>query len=763
MDDGTVPPGGGRLDPFDPAHCIVYQGYTVLVARPDGAVLGEGREGLYDFDTRILSRHRLLLGDREPVLLSSGALSSDRWSACLQLPLPGGTPAGPRLPQDALEISVTRGVGRGMAEHLVVRNHSMQPIETDLVLALDADFADVQEIGGERRQQGEVKTDWDPAARAVTFEYRVTHGERELRRGLRARVVEGGSAVVWEGPRLRFPLALPARGRWSAAIHYESLVDGEWRRPDDDSRGRLHERWRRERACLETSHPVVGPAFEHAAEDLFALRAWELDREPDAWVPNAGVPTYTGLFGRDVLTAGWQGALIGPEMLRGALAILAATQAEEDSAWRDEEPGKMIHEMRRGPLAELELIPQRAYYGTVTTPAMFVVALSELWHWTGDTGALRRYRDAALGALAWAGRDGDRDGDGFLESVRRSPAGLKNQGWKDSDEAIRYPDGRLVENPLSTVEEQAFHWLALQRMAEILMALGEDGRAQEFLARTQELARRWHAAFWMEEEGFYAMALDRDKQPVRSIGSNPGHALAVGLVPAGCARAVADRLLAPDLFSGWGVRTLSSRHPSYNPLAYHLGTVWPVENATFALGFKRYGLEDHLDRLAAGLFDAASCFRGCRLPEALGGQGREESPLPTLYPRSNCPQAWSASAVVQLVQTLLGLYPFAPAKMLALVRPRLPAWLGAVTVRRLRVGDAQVSIRFERAGDGTTGYEVIERQGELRVVAVPPPDDVEVGGESWTERLARWGLEHAPGRIARAARIALGAENPIDD
>src|SRR5947199_129458 len=179
--------------------------------------------------------------------------------------------------------------------------------------------------------------------------------------------------------------------------------------------------------------------------------------------------------GRALLTAGWQGALIGPEMLRGALAILAATQAEEDSAWRDDEPGKMIHEMRRGPLAELELIPQRAYYGTVTTPALFVVALSELWHWTGDTGALRRYRDAALGALAWADRDGDRDGDGFLESVRRSPAGLKNQGWKDSDEAIRYPDGRLVENPLSTVEEEAFHWLALQRMAEILVALGEDG------------------------------------------------------------------------------------------------------------------------------------------------------------------------------------------------------------------------------------------------------------------------------------------------
>ena len=738
------------------AHRILHQGYTVLVTRPDGAMRGERREGLWDFDTRILSRHCLLLDGREPVTLSSSILAADRWSACRWLPRAGGTPEGPRLPQDAFEIALERRVGCGMAERLVVRNHSMQPAETELTLELDADFADVEEAGGERRQRGTIETDWDAVARALSFVYRAAREGRELQRGLRVRVIEAGSQAEVEEKRLRFPLRLPARGSWSATIHYESLVDGEWRRPDEDSRRRAHDRWREARASLKTSDRVVDRAFECAAEDLFALRAWELDREPEAWIPNAGVPTYTGLYGRDVLTAAWQGALIGPEMLRGALAILAETQAEEDSAWRDEEPGKMIHEMRRGPLAELDITPRRAYYGTETTPAMFVVALSELWHWTGDTGALQRYRDAALRALAWADRYGDRDGDGFLESVRRSPAGLKNQGWKDSDEAIRYADGSLVENPLSTVEEQAFHWMALQRMAEILVALEEDEPAEALLKQARELGRRWHEAFWMEEEGFYAMAIDRDKQRVSSIGSNPGHALAVGVVPAACARRVADRLMMPDLFSGWGVRTLSSLHPSYNPLAYHLGTVWPVENATFALGFKRYGLDGHLDRLASGLFDAASHFRGCRLPEALGGHGRDEAPAPTFYPGSNWPQAWSASAVVQLVQTLLGLYPFAPAKLLALVRPRLPAWLGAVTLRRVRVGDAVVSLRFERAGDGTTAHEVIEQEGDLLVVSVPPPNDPEAGRESWRERLMKWGLEHAPGRIARAARIALG-------
>jgi glycogen debranching enzyme len=481
-----------------------------------------------------------------------------------------------------------------------------------------------------------------------------------------------------------------------------------------------------------------------------------LDAAEDAWIPNAGVPSYTGIFGRDVLTSALQGALVGPEMLRGALVHIARTQASDDSAWHDREPGKMVHEMRRGPLSELEIIPQRAYYGTETTSAMFVVTLSEYWHWTGDTDALRHYCDSALRALDWAQHYGDRDGDGFLEYERRSPLGLKNHGWKDSDEAIRYPDGRLVENPIATIEEQAFYWLAMQRMAEILIALGEESRAEEFAARAQQLRDRWHGTFWMPDERFYAIAIDPDKHPVRSIASNPGHALGAGLVPIAHARACADRLLAPDMFSGWGIRTLSRDHPSYNPIAYHLGTVWPVENATFALGFKRYGLDEHVDRLMSGIFDAVAHFRSCRLPEALGGHGREETPIPTAYPRSNSPQAWSASAVVQLVQTMLGIYPFAPAHVVALVRPRLPEWLPAVTVRNVRVGGATASIRFERGRDGSTSFDVIDKRGPLFVVEMPPPQDVNPSSQSWDEGVRNWLVERAPGRLASALRLALG-------
>jgi glycogen debranching enzyme len=559
---------------------------------------------------------------------------------------------------------------------------------------------------------------------------------------------------------LSFDLRLPAHGCWHAEVAYELLVDDRWLSPLDSrpvliARQELGASWQRDRPHIESNPSLFGNIVERAADDLWALRNWDQDR-PDGWVPHAGVPTYTGLFGRDVLTAGWQAALLGPGLLRGAIDCLAATQADGDSAWHDEEPGKMIHEIRRGPLSELDLIPQRHYYGTQTSSSFFVIMLSELWHWTGDTDALRTYLKAALRTFEWADRYGDRDGDGFLEYERRSARGLKNHGWKDSDEAIRYPDGGLVENPIAMVEEQAYHWLALRRMAEILLAVGDDAESARFLARARRLRATWHEAFWSDEDGFYAMALDPKKRQVGSIGSNAGHALAAGLVPVTHGRRVADRLMAPDLFSGWGIRTLSSSHPSYNPLAYHLGAVWPVESATIALGFKRYGMDAHADRLITAMFAAADRFRNRRLPEALGGHPREGAPVPTVYPASCSPQAWSASATIQMAQTLLGVYPFAPAHLVVLFRPAVPAWLNTVILRNMQVGTGRVSIRFERSPKGTTTYETFDRSGPLHVIEIPPPQAEDLHG--WRDALMKWMLDHAPGRTAAALRIAIGDE-----
>jgi glycogen debranching enzyme len=463
---------------------------------------------------------------------------------------------------------------------------------------------------------------------------------------------------------------------------------------------------------------------------------------------------FTGVFGRDVITAGWQSAMLGPRALAGALDAVAASQADRDDGWRDAEPGKLIHEQRSGPLAALGLTPRDAYYGSQTTPAMFVLALSEIWHWTGDDEYLQRHLDAARRAMDWARRFGDLDGDGFLEYRKRSPQGLRNQAWKDSDEAIRYPDGSIVDGPVATVEEQAFYVLALERMAEILIATGYDDEADANLRQARELRRRFHEAYWMPEDGFYAIALDGRKERVRTIASNAGHALGTGVVPRALAGRVADRLLTSDLFSGWGVRSLSADHPSYNPFAYHLGCVWPVEQATFALGLKRYGLDRHLDRLVEGMFAAASASPNGRLPEALTGHGRDDVQAPVPYPAANVPQAWSSSALVQLIQIMLGLYPFAPLRILAVVRPRLPRWAPELTVTGLRVGGAVVDLRFRRRSDGSASWSVIRRRGPLLVVGAGPPDDV--GSGSLLERFELAALGRAPGRLARAARIAIG-------
>jgi glycogen debranching enzyme len=739
----------------------LFSGYTVLCTNPDGSVT-EGKQGLFHRDARVLSRHHLSVADAAPELVSAVQPESERWIGVLRVPRPGGTAEGPGLPQDALEVRLERVVGPGMVETIQVRNRSSVPCRTAVRVEIDSDFADVAEASREREQNGAITRRVDADRKWLELDYRVTAGDRTDERGLRLAVVEASSQPTIDEHGISFDLDVAPRGSWSAQIRYAVLDADEWREPTSGRsarRSRQRAAWRRARPTLVCVEPLRG-VFERASDDLFDLRNWELEdqvlgsSDGARWVLNAGIPMFTGIFGRDVLTAGWQAAMLGPRALIGGLGAVAASQASQDDPWRDAEPGKLIHEERSGPLAVLGVTPRDAYYGSQTTPAMFVLALSELWHWTGDDAYLRRHIDVARRALEWARRFGDLDGDGFLEYRRRSPRGLRNQGWKDSDEAIRHADGSIVEGPIATVEEQAFYILALERMAEILVALGDDDGAAENLRLARSVRRRWHDAFWMDDLGFYAIALDGAKSPVRSIASNAGHALGAGVVPSEHARAVADRLLSPDMFSGWGVRSLSDRHPSFNPFAYHLGSVWPVEQATFGLGFKRYGLDAHLDRLADALFRAAFASPDGRLPEAIAGQARDEIPAPVPYPNANVPQAWSASALIQMVQIMLGLYPFAPLRFLAVIRPRLPTWLPTLTLERLRVGSAVVDIRFDRRPDGSASWRVIRQRGRLLVVGAGPPDNV--GDVRWLERLQLAALDRAPGRLTLAARIALG-------
>lgn len=781
---------GANVGIRDPQRFVAHEGYSVLVTRPDGRIGLDPEEGLYDTDTRLVSWWHLRIDGREPEYVSGARPDVRHWGAVLRSTLEGGRPEGPRLPQDALEIRVHRRLGPGMEERLELHNRSMAPTSFTLELELAADFADVSEAKkGERRHGGRTTRRWSGRPRQLTFEHRAEQGGHVFERAVRvtlsspeglpgiemapARPRAAAPSPAWRSEsagRLSLRLELPPRGTTTLMLVYESRVDGGWRSPlplehaaDGEyltARERERRAWLRQRPSFEAASELVEDVAQIAADDLWDLRNFDLagDR-PGSWVPNAGVPFYSGFFGRDSLLGGRLGLLFGPQALDGALRWVADTQGRRHDAWTEEQPGRMIHEIRRGPLSELRIIPQHRYYGAHTTSTLFPIALAEHWHWTGDLDHLRVRAPAALRALEWADRHGDRDGDGFVEYVGSSEEGLKNQGWKDSGEAIRYPDGKDVANPVAMVEEQAFRIAALERTAEVLLALDEPGHAEELLGRASQLRHQWHEAFWLPDEGTYALALDPAKRAVASIASNPGHALAVGVVPADHARAVAGRLLAPDLFNGWGVRTLSADHPSYNPFAYHLGAVWPFENAMFVSGLRRYGLDDEAERLLTGLFLAAGHFEQARLPELFGGHGRDELPFPTVYPDTNVPQAWTAAAIGLLIESMVGFTPVAPARTLALIRPRLPAWLPWLTLRNVRVGDARVSLRFERQSDGSTAHDVLDATRGLRVIrsdeipagSHPATPDAATGDGPLAEIWANDGVSP----VGRALRVGL--------
>jgi glycogen debranching enzyme len=495
----------------------------------------------------------------------------------------------------------------------------------------------------------------------------------------------------------------------------------------DTAGDRVRDRWLRGATRLITPNHRVAAAWDRAIADLGAL-ALQDGEGARALTPAAGIPIYQALFGRDTLTAAWQAAAANPLMLRGTLETIAAWLGKRYDDRYDEQPGRVIHQHQLSPLSLLGRNPFLHYYGDYAGPGMFLVGLAWYFWQTGDRDFVRSLRGPALRCLAWMDRDGDRDGDGFYEyATKAGKQGTKNQGWKDSNEAVLTAEGQNVEDPIAVVEIQGYYYAAKQQMGLVFMALGEVALGARLLAEAADLKHRFNRAFWMPEEQYYALALGPDKAQVRSISSNAGQALACGIVDNDKARAVADRLMAPDMFSGWGIRTLSSEHPAYNPFTYHLGSVWPSENASIALGLRRYGFSEHTQRLAEGLFAATGLFDADRLPEVIAGNPRDGlHPHPGIYPNSNAPQAWSASAIVMLVQALLGMVPVAPLRLL-LIDPILPEWLPELTLEHVPVGDARVSLHFRRCADGRTDYRVTQKQGRVRVLRQAPPNSLEVG------------------------------------
>lgn len=730
-----------QLEARGDAHHL-SRGRTVLITARDGAIGETDHEGLWVFDTRVLSRYVWQVGGSKPTFSAMSAVEQNRDllyyifapPECKKNAMPGCDAA-----QNAVEIRIERRVGEGMLEEVTITNHTQLKTSFPLELSLAADFAAPSEAEGKRRQHGRLTKHWSTGKESamLTLDYRAAHryhhqgeaGRATFHRGIRLQVTNDQRKPEFSAGLLRFRVRLKPRQVWRASLAWTAQLAGRDLPLPRHAESVHEEKWQE---FIHTAAHFTAPqggsltgivlrTVQQSVTDLAALRMYDLDGE-DAlgpyWVPAAGIPMYVGLFDRDVLFSAREAAVCGTEVLRGTLAVLSRHLGSAVNDWRDEQPGRFVHEMHTGPLAELNYEPHGRYFGSVTGSIYYPSALSTLWKWTGSREIVSSFIEPARRGLAWADKY-SRDASGFYKYKTRSRQGEKNQGWKDSADAIVYPDGSQVDAPLGTCEMQAFVYASKLAMAEILWSTGEKDEARRLDKDASELKKRFNDFFWMAEESYVAMGIDRRNRAIRSVGSDPGHCLLHGIVESSLQQTVGRRLMAEDMFSGWGVRTLSANHPAYNPFSYHCGSVWPVENGAFVLALARCGLHAEMQQLAKALFEAAALFKYCRLPEVFAGHPRDEAhPFPGMYPKANSPQAWSATAPIMVLEALLGLQPYAPMQLL-LLDPHLPEWLPELSVHRLRVGGARVSLRFWRDGLGATAFEITELEGVLRVVRYP--------------------------------------------
>ena len=697
-----------------PPQITIHQGQSVLVTEPDGQVTFPTDRGLYFYDTRVLSVWGLQANGEDWDLLNGGPLTHD----CARIFLTNRrfmTEDGP-IAEHSLSLVHSRMIAGGLHEDIDVTNFGLRPVRFNLEITMRSDFADIFEVKqGAIVRRGRITTEWSSAHARLTTTYR----NRDFLRAVSVVAVRGPPPVYANG-RLSFAVEIDPGCTWHTCLLYE-LDNGEKRFPaprdcpdqSDESRHAKDRReWRRRVLKIAASNGHFQDFYDQAVDDMAALRLPLEGTDHMVFVPAAGLPWFVAPFGRDSLIVSLQTILVYPEFARGALDVLGRWQARERDDYRDAEPGKILHELRYGELAHFRLIPHTPYYGTADATPLYLITLHAAWRATGDRALLERHLGNAEGCLDWIDNWGDRDGDGFQEYQTRSPAGYENLAWKDAGDAVRYLDGTPVKGPKALVELQGYVYDAWLRMAEIFDCLGSPERAAALRAKARRLFERFNAAFWDEESGFYAYLLDGKKQQVLSVASNPGHCLFSGIVPPERAERVVRRLMAPDMNSGWGIRTLSAKHPAFNPYSYQNGSVWPHDNGIIAEGFKRYGFHAEAAEIAHDITIASSHFNLSQVPELYSGVQRIDGGFPVQYLGANVPQAWAAGSAFMLVLALLGIQPDAPNDRLY-VDPWLPDWLPDISLTDLRVGRHVLDLRFVREGDAT-GLQVT--RGDARVV-----------------------------------------------
>jgi glycogen debranching enzyme len=692
-----------------PPQISIHQGQTVLITDPDGQISWPSERGLYFRDTRVISAWSVQANGEELELLNGGPITYYAQRIFLtnrQFLTEGGL-----IPPRTIGFTIGRSISGGMHEDLDITNNGMKPVRFQLEILLRCDFADVFEVKSNRIvRRGRIITEWSQEQQQLRTSY--TNGD--FHRAVTINPVQASEKAVYANGRLSFEVALQPGEAWHACLRY-TLEDGEQRYPPTDAcivewESSHHaddlSAWLANVTKVQTSNEEFYRLYRQALEDMAALRLPIAGTDHMVFLPAAGLPWFVAPFGRDSLIVSLQNILIYPEFARGALDILGSLQAKVDDPYRDAEPGKILHELRYGELAHFKLIPHTPYYGTADATPLYLIVLHAAWRATGDRGLLEQNLSTAQACLSWIDNYGDRDGDGFQEYQTRSSAGYENMAWKDSGDSVMYPDGTLVKGPKALCELQGYVYNAWVRMAEVYDALGQPDRAKTLRDKAARLFEQFNAAFWDDELGGYAYGLDGDKKKVLTVASNMGHCLWSGIVPPERAKLVVQRLMAPDMWTGWGIRTLSSEHPAYNPYNYQTGSVWPHDNAMIALGFKYYGFGQEAAQIAHDISKAASHFLLNQLPELYTAFERDDTTFPIQYIGANVPQAWAAGSAFMLVQALLGFLPDAPRNRLY-IDPWLPAWLPDLTVRDLRIGDNKLAIRFWREGE-ETAFEVID-------------------------------------------------------
>ncbi|TNY38638.1 amylo-alpha-1,6-glucosidase [Thermomonospora catenispora] len=680
----------------------LVEGASFCVCAPSGDIAPGGAHGVFFADTRVLSRWELRIDEEavEPLTV----VPKEPFRALFV----GRARPRPGRADSTLLVQRDRYVGVGLREDVTLENLSGEPVGCRVELAVDSDFADLFEVKADHvRRRARVEQE------AVAGELRITGRFPDGHtRGVR---LTSDQEMIAGAGRLAFRVVVPPRETWRVTLQLHPSVDGHeppprypTHRPVEQAVPvrRLRD-WERESPEVECDDPALERALRRSRLDLGALRLFDPDAPEGPSAVAAGAPWFMTLFGRDSLITSYMSLPLDHGLAVGTLRALARRQGTKSDPLTEEEPGKIMHELRSGTDTAGMLGGSQAYYGTVDATPLFVMLLGELYRWGLHRDEVDRLLPHADRALEWIEEYGDADGDLFVEYRRKTDRGLVNQGWKDSFDGINFADGRIAEPPIALAEVQGYVYAAYVARAHIARERGDAEVFGHYRDKALRLRKAFNETFWLEDRGYFAVGLDRDKRPIDALASNMGHCLWTGIVDPAKARSVADRLMSPQMFSGWGVRTLACDMGAYNPMSYHNGSVWPHDCALIATGLMRYGFVAEAHRLVRGLLDAATAFGG-RLPELFCGFDRSRYEAPVPYPTSCSPQAWAAAAPVQLLRVLLRLDPAIPQGRVWCA-PALPESITELTVRGLPLAGGRVTVTRDGVTGLPDGVELIAR------------------------------------------------------